>query len=144
MEVLSVNGNKSMTLAAPDPQDAKLGDVVMLTVEETGTQLYCTGGDQGIDFKMLKDKFGMLDSDLKDNTFIGTILQITYRTKKKFEKHGEEEIDFFHDLGSEGSRGIYPVLIWHPRNPSLEIAGGRYYIGKAAASLGNVSPGIIG
>jgi hypothetical protein len=145
IKVRSVSGNREAELEFPDPQDAKVGDVVMLSTTEDGTQLICTGGDQELDPKSLIGTFGMLPVDFnRDNVLIGTITEITYRTKKTFEKDGKEEIDFYHALGSEGSRGIYPVLIYHPRNPSLEIAGGRYYIGKAEKSLGNVSPGVIG
>ena len=67
--------------------------------------------------KQLMDQFGMVKADERDNMLIGTILQATYRTKKKFERQGREEIDFFHVLGKEGSKGVYPVLIYHPRNP---------------------------
>lgn len=143
--VRNIQGKKDVTLYFPDSADAKAGDVVMLTVEESGTQLFCTGGDQDMPVKVLKEKFGMVDADFnRDNVLIGTIIELTYRTKKSFEKNGKEEIDFFHQIGMEGSKGVYPVLIYHPRNPSLEIAGGRYYIGKAEEALGGVSPGIIG
>jgi hypothetical protein len=145
IEVLSVQGNKEVELTFPDPADAAIGDVVMLCATEDGTQLIPVGGDQELPVKFLQEKFGMVPADFqRDNALIGTIKQVTYRTKKSFEKQGKEEIDFFHALGSEGSRGVYPVLVYHPRDESLEIVGGRYYIGKAAATLGNVSPGIIG
>lgn len=145
IDVRSVNGNKQASLPFPEPDNSSVGDVVMLCTTEDGTQLIPVGGDQELDPKSLIGTFGMVPADFaRDNVLIGTITEITYRTKKSFEKDGKEEIDFFHALGSEGSRGVYPVLIYHPRNPSLEIAGGRYYIGKAEATLGNVSPGIIG
>ena len=144
MKVRNVQGNKEVELFFPDPVDAKAGDVVMLCTTEDGTQLKSVGGDQELPLKMLKDNFGMTDTDVRDNMLIGTITEITYRTKKSFEKQGSEEIDFYHALGREGSNGVYPVLIYHPRNPSLEIAGGRYYIGKPEEALGGVSPGIIG
>lgn len=145
IEIQNVSGNRNAELTFPDPADASVGDVVMLCATEDGTQLIPVGGDQELDIKSLTGNFGMVPIDFqRDNVLIGTITQITYRTKKTFEKDGEEEIDFFHALGSEGSRGVYPVLLYHPRDESLEIAGGRYYIGKAEASLGNVSPGIIG
>ena len=144
LNVRNIHGNRDAEFPFPEPDDSSAGDVVMLTVEETGTQLYATGGDQELQLKVLMEKFGMIKTDVRDNMLIGTILQATYRTKKSFEKQGQEEIDFYHALGSEGSKGVYPVLIYHPRNLSLEIAGGRYYIGKAEASLGGVSAGIIG
>jgi hypothetical protein len=145
IKLRSVNGNREAELPFPDPEDASIGDVVMLSATEDGSQLECVGGDQQLDPKSFTGNFGMVPIDFaRDNVFLGTITEITYRTRKTFEKDGKEEIDFYHALGSEGSRGIYPVLIYHPRNPSLEIAGGRYYIGKAESSLGGVSPGIIG
>ena len=143
MQVLNVQGSKTVSLMAPDPETSKLGDVVLLTVTEDGRQLMLVGGDQKIPLKAL-DSFGMTEADAHDHMLIGTIVQITYRTKKSFEKHGKEEIDFYHDLGKEGSKGVYPVLIYKPRNPSMEIAGGRYQIAKPEASLNGVSPGIIG
>ena len=144
LKVRNVHGNKDVVLNFPDPEAAKLGDVVMLTVEESGTQLYAVGGDQELPIDQLMDQFGMVKNDIRDNMLIGTILMATYRTRKSFEKQGKEDIDFFHAIGSEGSRGVYPVLIYHPRDESIEIAGGRYYVGKAEPALGNVSAGIIG
>jgi hypothetical protein len=145
IKIRNVQGNRDAELPFPDPMDASAGDVVMLCATEDGSQLMCVGGDQELDTKALKNGFGMVDADFKrDNVVLGTITEITYRTKKSFEKNGEEEIDFYHALGSEGSRGVYPVLLYHPRDESFEIAGGRYYIGKAEASLGRVSPGLIG
>lgn len=144
LKVRNVQGNKDVTLNFPDPEAAKLGDVVMLTVEESGTQLYAVGGDQELPLDQLIEQFGMVKNDIRDNMLIGTILMCTYRTRKSFEKQGREEIDFFHAIGKEGSRGVYPVLIYHPRDQSIEIAGGRYYVGKAEPALGNVSAGLIG
>ena len=144
MRVLNVKGNREATLEFPEPQGSKPGEVVMLTAEESGTQLFATGGDQKIPVKGLMDGFGLTDLDVRDNMLIGTIHEVTYRTKKKFEKDGQEEIDFYHVLGKEGSGGVLPVLIYHPRDSRIEIAGGRYYVGKPEEALGGVSPGIIG
>jgi hypothetical protein len=112
--------------------------IVWLTAGEDNKQLLLDGGDQSLDLKAL----GFSDRDWHDSMFIGTILRVWYRTRKKFE--GDEEVDFFHDFGNEGSRGVYPLLIYKPKNPSLEIAGGRYEIAKPDRSIGNVSPGIVG
>jgi hypothetical protein len=146
MKVRNIHGNRDVQLNFPEPDRAKPGSVVMLTIEESGTQLYATGGDQQLDLRPnseIMSKFGMKPLDVRDNMLVGTILEITYRTRKKFEKQGKEDIDFFHVLGKEGSQGVYPVLLFHPRSSSIEIAGGRYYVGPVAKSLG-ASPGIIG
>jgi hypothetical protein len=142
MQVVNVHGTKEVMIASPDPLTSELADVVMLTATEDGKQLELTGGNQKLNLKALED-FGIEGADVRDRMLIGTIVQITYRTRKSFEKDGKEEIDFYHDLGHEGSKGICPVLIYKPRNPSLEIAGGRYFIGKLDQGLG-ASPGIIG
>ena len=80
--------------------------------------------------------------DEKENTLIGTIEKVWYRQKKKFE--GKAEVDFHHAFGKEGSKGILPILLYHPRSEHMTIAGGRYQIAKPEGALGNVSPGIIG
>lgn len=145
MKVQNVAGNKQAELTFPDPADSKAGDVVMLCCTEDGTQLVCVGGDQELPVDSLIQGFGMLPADFaRDNALIGTVTEITYRTKKTFEKDGREDIDFYHELGKEGSRGVFPVLEYKTRSPHLVIVGGRYYIGKAEAALGNVSPGVIG
>lgn len=143
MQVQNVQGTKTVEIFAPDPEQAKLGDVVMLTCSEDGRQFIAVGGDQKLKLGAL-ESFGITEQDVRDHMLIGTIVQLTYRTKKSFEKHGKEEVDFFHDLGGEGSRGVCPVLVYKPRNPSIEIAGGRYQIAKPEGSLGGVSPGIVG
>lgn len=144
MVVMNVQGNKDVLLEFPDPLDDDATEVVMLCVTEDGNQLICVGGDQELPEKFLIEKFGMTPTDFnRDNALIGTIKQITYRTKKKFEKDGTEEIDFFHDLGGEGSRGVYPVLEYKTRSPRCVIVGGRYYVGKYESSIG-ASPGVIG
>ena len=114
-------------------------DAVRLTVTKDRTQLLFTGGDQSINTEAL----GFGNRDERDNMLIGTIHRIWYRTKKNFEQDGKEHVDFFHDFGSEGSKGELPVLIYHPRNPSIEMAGGRYYIAPLDKSIG-ASPGIVG
>jgi len=126
-----------------DPTDAKIEDVVYLTSTEDGRQLIPVGGNQSVPIDQL-GKFGLDKEDQRDHMLLGEIQQITYRTKKTFEEDGQVAIDFYHDLGGEHSKGKLPVLIYKPRNPSMEIAGGRYFIGKPDKSLGGVSPGIVG
>ena len=121
-----------------DPE-TKIEDIVMLTTAEDGKQLFIQGGDQKIDVKSL----GFDDRDIHDHMLLGTIWRLWYRTKKSFEANGED-VDFYHALGKEGSGGVCPVLIYKPRNPSLEVSGGRYYIAPPEAELGDASPGIVG
>ena len=142
MVVMNDKETKTVEIFAPDPAEAKMGDVVFLSASEDGRQFIPVGGDQQINLKNL-ESFGITDADVRDHMFLGTIVQITYRTRKSFEKDGQEEVDFYHDLGKEGSKGICPKLIYKPRNPSMEIAGGRYQIAKSDGDLG-ASPGIVG
>lgn len=143
MVIRNTQGTKDIEILAPDPETASLTDIVMLCCSEDGRQLFTVGGNQLLKLKEM-GSFGITTEDVRDHMLIGTIIQITYRTKKSFEKHGKEEVDFFHDLGKEGSRGVCPVLEYKPRNPSMEIVGGRYEIAKPEAALGGVSPGIVG
>jgi hypothetical protein len=146
-------GTRSLTLKGPDPQDSKPEDVVMVAFNERkkgegplkgADQCYFVGGDQSIDIDMLMDKFGMVEADVKENMLIGRIRKLTYRTKKTFEQEGKQEIDFFHEHGKEGARGVLPMLVYKPLNPSMEVVGGRYSIAPGTATLGGVSPGIVG
>ena len=125
-------------------------DIVWLTAseqterdgKEMKQQLYLSGGDQKLSEKDL-GYFRIEPRDIHDNTLIGTIVRIWYLTKKVFEADGKEKVWFFHDLGKEGSGGICPVLIYHPLDPSFEIAGGRYYIAPPRRDI-KASPGIVG
>lgn len=143
MEVVNVKGNRVVELMAPEPSTSSFEDVVQVAVSEDGRQLYLVGGDQSIPLEVLQSKFGMNEHDIRDKMVIGTIRKLTYRTKKSFEKGGREQIDFYHKLGGEQSRGVMPVLEYKPKNPSMEIVGGRYFIAKKDRGLG-ASPGIVG
>lgn len=114
--------------------------VVWLSAGEDNKQLFLSGGDQALDLKAL----GFTDRDFRDSMLIGTIIRVWYRTRKKFE--GDEEVDFYHDFGKEGSKGVYPVLAYKPKDqpPSLEVIGGRYSIAAPDKGLGGLSPGIVG
>jgi hypothetical protein len=121
-----------------DFQSKDPAKIVWLTAGEDNKQLLIDGGDQSLDLKAL----GFIARDYHDHMLIGTIVRVWYRTRKKFE--GDEEVDFFHDFGREGSHGVLPVLNYRPKDPSLEIAGGRYEIALPDKGLGGVSPGIVG
>ena len=121
-------------------ESTKLEDITWLTCSEKGDQLFIQGGDQKLDIKAL----GFESSDIHDQMVIGTITRVWYRARKTFEAEGREQVDFYHDFGKEGSKGICPLLTYKPRDPSLQIYGGRYSIAKPEGSLGGVSPGIVG
>ena len=99
---------------------------------EDGTQLFFVGGDQSLDLKAVK-----MDGDdwLKDDMIIGVLYEITYRTRKKFDKF--QLTDYYHELGEE--TGAQPLLRYEPLSPKLYISGGQYKIKKPVFG---VSPGI--
>lgn len=144
IHVENVQGTKVAILNAPDPETANFADVIQVAVSEDGKQLYLVGGDQKIPFDTLKKQFGMTEADFRDKMLIGTIIRITYRTIKSFEAKGQRQVDFYHDLGKEHAKGVCPVMEYKPRNPSIEIVGGRYHIAPGEKFLKGVSPGIVG
>jgi len=141
--IVKVGKNEPFRLRAPDPSDSKIEDIIYLTSTEDGRQLIPVGGDQKVPIDQL-GRYGIEKEDQRDHMVLGEIRQVEYRTKKSFEENGKVLLDFYHDLGKEHSKGRCPVLIYKPRDPSLEIAGGRYFIGAPEASLGGVSPGLVG
>lgn len=143
LAVMNRTKTKEVIIRAPDPAEAPIEDVVFVTFTEDGRQIIFVGGDQEIDFKPLMNGFGLTQADVRDHMEIGEISCITYRTKKIFEAGGEEEVDFYHELGGEGSKGVLPTLVYKLRNPGMEVVGGRYSIAKFDKGLG-ASPGIIG
>lgn len=142
MIVEGENGRK-IEITAPDPDTAKKEDVVYVAVNEKGDQLFFRGGDQKLPKEMLETRLGLKPDDFKEHMCIGWVLELTYRTKKSFEKNGEELIDFYHKLGREHSRGSVPMLVYYPRNPSMELFGGRYKVLPKRFDIG-ASPGIGG
>lgn len=112
---------------------------VMVTFSTDGRQMMFTGGDQSMPLEAL----GFGDRDMRDNMFIGTIVELTYREKKKFEQEGKEEVDFHHPFGGQGSGGILPLLGYFLRTKQMFSIGGRYKIAPVRADIG-ASPGIIG
>lgn len=173
LEVMNVKGTRTVELKAPDPGNGRFDDVVQLAANELsllarlaegedlspeirdlikgyeeyakfGDQLFFVGGDQRLEFDFLVEKFGMDRDDIRERMLIGTVTKLTYRTKKSFEKEGTEEIDFWHKLGGEHSKGVCPVLIYKPLTESMELAGGRYFVAPGDKSLKGISPGIVG
>jgi hypothetical protein len=140
--VVQMENGKQIQLNAPDPDTAKAADIVYVTVNETGDQIFFRGGDQEIPKTMLEKK-GLKPDDFREHMIIGGVLELIYRTKKSFEKNGEELVDFYHTLGKEHSRGVIPMLVYEPRNPSMALYGGRYKVLPKRYDIG-ASPGIGG
>jgi hypothetical protein len=137
------NNSKSMLLKAADPEDGDEEDVVMVAFSEDGRQAYFVGGDQDIDLDRLMDEFGLTEDDVRDHMKIGVVRKLTYRTSKNFEEKGKVDIDFYHKLGGEHSKGVMPDLVFKPLNPSMELVGGRYFVAPKDGQLG-ASPGVVG
>lgn len=154
LEVRLANSNKQADLNAPGfeyhngqggywtyDEKTPLIKRVLVTSSEDGRQIFFDGGDQAIPDKVLEE-WGFTDRDRHDHMVIGEIKMLTYRTQKSFDKG--ETVDYFHELGKEGSKGVLPLLLYYPRSKRLKVAGGRYYIAPPDKSLGNVSPGLVG
>ena len=104
---------------------------VFLASNEQGTQLYFVGGDQSLDLARLK-----FTGDLvKDDMVIGILYEVTYRTRKKFDKF--QLTEYYHELGEE--TGDQPFLRYDSLSPHLAISGGKY---KIKMPLIGMSPGI--
>jgi hypothetical protein len=106
-------------------------DTVFLASNEDGTQIYFVGGDQSLDLDALKFKGDWV----KDSMVIGVIYELTYRTRKKFDKF--ELTDYYHELGEES--GDQPMLVYDSLSPHCFISGGKY---KIQVPLIGMSPGI--
>ena len=104
---------------------------VFLAANEEGTQLYFVGGDQSLDL----DKLKFTGDWVKDSMVIGIIYELTYRTRKKFDKFKLTE--YYHELGEE--TGDQPTLVYDSLSPHCFISGGKY---KIKMPLIGMSPGI--
>ena len=154
LEVLLANSNgKQVDLNAPGfsyhnsqggywdfDEGTPLIKRVLVTSSEDGKQLFFDGGDQAIPDAALEG-WGFSDRDKHDHMVIGEIKVLTYRTQKSFDKG--EVVDYFHELGKEGSKGVLPLLLYYPRSKTMKVAGGRYYIAPPDRSIG-ASPGLVG
>jgi hypothetical protein len=115
IKVETITG-KDVTLAAPE--EGK--DQIELTSNPEGTQLYFDRGDQELDLK----KLGFRDAQIKEDMVIGTLYELTYSTRKKFNKFNL--VDYFHELGEE--TGEMPVLMYRPKSKRMGVAGGAYIV----------------
>ena len=137
MVVATLSGFEA-TIGLPEKEAAKLSfdestadpDAMYLATNEEGTQLYIVGGDQSLDLSALK----MADFE-RDDMVVGQLLELTYRTKKKFDAF--KLVDYYHELGEE--TGDLPLLRYEPRSEHLYISGGKYQI---KMPLVGMSPGI--
>jgi len=117
-------------------------DAVFLCFSEDGRQMYPVGGDQKIDLDAIKMNG---DKWFRDLMVIGELKEVTYRTKKKFDKF--QLTDYYHELGEESlkkdkkSKGARPTLLFDTMNSTLSVAGGHYRIAPDKLWLG-MSPGI--
>jgi len=131
-------GSTERDFEAVDPEeDPSNPDIIWLAAAEPdengeSRQMYLRGGDQSLDLHALK-----MDGDkwLRDDMIIGTILEITYRTRKKFDKF--KLTDYYHELGEETD--VLPMLRYDSRSELMSISGGQYVI---KMPLVGVSPGI--
>lgn len=91
-----------------------------LGCSEDGRQLYLVGGDQSLDLKAL----GFSRDWIRDYMLIGVLSELTYRTKKGFDKF--EVIDYYHEVGED--TGDLPILAYDNMNQQLMIVGGKYRV----------------
>jgi hypothetical protein len=140
--LIQTESGRQFNLNGADPDTAKKSDVVYVTINERGDQIFFRGGDQEIP-KRLLEQYGFKAADFREHMIIGAVLELTYRTKKKFEKDGKELVDFYHTLGKEHSGGVVPMLVYNPRDPSIALYGGRYKVLPKRGDIG-ASPGIAG
>ncbi len=91
-----------------------------LGCSEDGRQLYLVGGDQSVDLKSL----GFGKEWVRDYMLLGVLHELTYRTKKGFDKF--KTIDYYHELGEDS--GDLPVLAYDNLNQQLMVVGGKYVV----------------
>jgi hypothetical protein len=114
-------------------ETAATPETIFVAANETGTQLYFKGGDQS--FPLDRCKMGENSDWYRDDMIVGILYEITYRTKKKFDKF--QLTDYYHALGEE--TGDQPMLRYDPLSPHLYVSGGKY---KIKMPLVGMSPGI--
>ena len=100
-------------------------DGVQLASDPKTQTLYIVGGNQRFSPDMLahmEKQWG--PAVLKNHFVLGTIRELTYRTKKEFDRF--ETIDYYHELGED--TGHRPLLVYDRRNGRLLIVGGAYEV----------------
>jgi len=119
MKVATLLG-KEATICAPDPDRYDLHEIVKLASSPDGNQLYFLGGDQ----KLELDKLGFKNGEVKPHMFIGVLIEVTYRTRKGFDKF--KLTDYYHGLGEE--TGNQPMLTYDHTNGLMSVVGGEYHV----------------
>lgn len=94
---------------------------VMLCEDPKTNGLYFVGGDQSIQLRPLGLEAKMYH---KPMMILGQVKQITYRTKKGFDRFVDTH--YWHNLGEE--TGDKPTLVYSPMIKRLYLAGGAYNI----------------
>lgn len=94
---------------------------VMLCEDPKTNGLYFVGGDQSIGLRPLGLEAKMYH---KPMMILGQVKQITYRTKKGFDRFVDTH--YWHNLGEE--TGDKPMLVYSPMIKRLYLAGGAYNI----------------
>jgi hypothetical protein len=114
-------GLKVATLSGLDATLMFTSQAPKLACSPDGRQLYFVGGSQALDLASLK-----MDSDewLKPSMVIGVLTQVTYQTRKGFDKF--QLIDYYHELGEES--GNQPFLVYDSVNRKLTVSGGQYQV----------------
>lgn len=127
MKVQPLYGSRAPKTAKGSPKLLDIDftrDEIKLGMNEAMTQLYFVGGDQSQE-SSLESLWG-LSGPLaeKDSLVLGVVHELTYRTKKAFDKL--KTIDYYHALGEE--TGNCPLLTYDRLNQRLALAGGEYTI----------------
>lgn len=112
---------KVATLSGLDATIRFNGNAPVLGASEDGRQLFIEGGDQAINLGTLKMNG---DKWKKDSMVIGVLYELTYQTRKGFDKFVLS--DYYHGLGEE--TGVQPMLLYDPHNKLLSVSGGQYQI----------------
>lgn len=134
-----------------------LSSLTLLTSNESGTQLYFTGGDQSVDLASLKITGAAAD---KESITLGELWALNYQTRKQFDGQ-TENADYIHILGPKETKpgrgkdlwddaippndkffgtGELPTLTYDRLNKRLKLSGGIYKIDQP---LIGTSPGIV-
>lgn len=96
-------------------------DGILLSCSEDKTQLYFSGGNQDMPLKQI----GLDHPDfLKDHMVLGVLCELTYQTRKKFDKL--KLTDYYHAVGEE--TGNKPMLTFDAMNQLIGVSGGSYKV----------------
>lgn len=122
LRVITTHGKKpkDVTISAPDPDRHDAHEVVKLASAPDGKQLYFIGGNQSLEL----NKLDFNNDEIKPAMFIGVLCEVTYRTRKGFDKF--KLTDYYHHLGEE--TGNEPILTYDETNNLMHVVGGAYKV----------------